>query len=383
MAAVGPSPRRRRSDITNLARQPTLQEPDSDRPIGVRFRLAGVARRIRGINRVWLLNLAIAVGAGALIAGPVEGYDAIAEPELPWWLLAGIVAATERWPVHLEFRRSAHSFSLTDVPVTLALIFCSGTAGVAAIAAGSAVALLLRRLPAVKVAFNLAQHTLSVALGFVVVHVIAGGVPTFGPLLWFGVFVAVQLGGLVTIALIACAMWITEGTISRQQVRQMFGMDAVVTATNTSLALLLAVILVEEPRAAPILAIPLGIALYGYRMYVTERQRHEKLEFLYEANRSLSQSREIAEALEGLLRRALEAYRAEQAEVILFGAEGSTPLRTSLGPGDERESMVPVDPAEVAQLSELLVGHSAPIAVEPPLHEAVESYFGTRGIRQG
>src|SRR5215217_7670986 len=166
-----PHPRRRRSDITSLTRRPTPQEPDPDRSFGVRSRLAVLAVRIRGINRVWLLNLAIAVGAGALIAGPVKGYDPIAEPELPWWLLAAVVAATERWPVHLEFRRSAHSFSLTDVPVTLALIFCSGTAGVAAIAGGSAVGLLLRRLPAVKVAFNLAQHTLSVALGFVVVHV--------------------------------------------------------------------------------------------------------------------------------------------------------------------------------------------------------------------
>ena len=55
-------------------------------------------------------------------------------------------------------------------------------------------------------------------------------------------------------------MWMTEGSLSREQVRQMFGMDAVVTATNTSLALLLAVILVEEPRAAPILLIPIGIA---------------------------------------------------------------------------------------------------------------------------
>jgi diguanylate cyclase (GGDEF)-like protein len=339
--------------------------------------------RVREVNRVWILNAGVTLAILAMLVGPVSGYGPISEPEIPWWLLALAVAATERWPVHLEFRRSAHSFSLTDVPLTLALIFCAGTAGVAAVATGSAVALVFRKLPAIKFAFNLAQHTFSVALGFVVVHLIAGAAPTFGPLVWLGVFVAVQLGGLVTIALIATAMWITEGTISREQVRQMFGMDAVVTATNTSLALLLAVILVEEPRAAPILAIPLGIALYGYRIYVSERQRHEKLEFLYEANRSLSQSREIAEALEGLLRRAIEAYRAEQAEVILFGSEGGTPLRTSLGPGDERESMVPVDLADVARLGELLGGHPGPIAVEPPLPEAAQSYLEARGIRQG
>jgi hypothetical protein len=36
-----------------------------------------------------------------------------------WWVLAPMVFVTERWPVELEFRRSAHSFSLTDVPSTL------------------------------------------------------------------------------------------------------------------------------------------------------------------------------------------------------------------------------------------------------------------------
>ena len=122
--------------------------------------------------------------------------------------------------------------------------------------------------------------------------------------------------------------------------------------------MLLAVILVEEPRAAPILLIPIGIAFVGYRSYANERQRHEKLEFLYEANRGLSQSREVAQALVGLLKCALEAYRSEQAEVILFSSESSSPLRTSLGPGEESESMTAVDSDDAAALSALLVGHA-------------------------
>src|SRR3954471_15024551 len=116
-----------------------------------------VDRRAASLNPVWMLNGAMAVGCALLLLGPVRDYEAIADPELPWFLLAALVAATERWPVHLEFRRSAHSFSLTDVPVTLALVFCGGLAGVAAIAAGSAVALGLRRLPALKFVFNLSQ----------------------------------------------------------------------------------------------------------------------------------------------------------------------------------------------------------------------------------
>ena len=77
-----------------------------------------------------------------------------------WWALGIIVFVTERWPVELEFRRSTHSFSLTDIPLTLALIFTSGTHAFVAVMAGALVALLLRRVPPVKFAFNLAQFAL-------------------------------------------------------------------------------------------------------------------------------------------------------------------------------------------------------------------------------
>jgi diguanylate cyclase (GGDEF)-like protein len=344
--------------------------------------LAAFREHLAGSHRVWLLNALIVAACAALIAGPVQGYSAIAEPEIPWWLLAVVVAATERWPVHLEFRRSAHSFSLTDVPVTLALAFCAGIPGVAAIAVGSSVALVLRRLPPIKFVFNLAQFCLAIALGYVIVHAFAGDTPEFGPAMWIGVFVALQVGGLVTITLLSAVMWITEGSLSREQIRQMFGMDAVVTATNTSLALVLSVIIVEEPRAAPLLVLPIGIAFFGYRSYISERLRHEKLAFLYEAHRGLSRSREVAQALEGLLERALEAYRSERAEVILFSSDDGLPLRTSLGPGEERESMAAVEPDEAAALQAMLAGHGGPVTVDVSGEDgAARTYLASRGMR--
>ena len=66
------------------------------------------------------------------------------------------------------------------------------------------------------------------------------------------------------------------------------------------------------------LLIPAAAVYAVYRAYVTERQRHEKLEFLYEANRALSRSPEVAEAIEGVLARSREAFRSEIAEVVLF-----------------------------------------------------------------
>ena len=96
--------------------------------------------------------------------------------------------------------------------------------------------------------------------------------------------------------------------MSLATLRQMFAMDSVVTAANSSIAVAAAVLIATDPRAVFVLLIPSAIVFGVYRAYISERQRHEKLEFLYEANRALTRSPEVAEAIEGVLARSLEAF---------------------------------------------------------------------------
>src|SRR5947209_9038870 len=131
-------------------------------------------------------------------------------------------------------------------------------------------------------------------------------------------------------------------------------MDMVVTMSNTMLGLCGAVLTAADARALPLLLIPSATLFAAYRAYLSERERHKRLEFLYEANRTLARSREIAPALEGLLARSLEAFRAEMAEISLFGSAENPALRTLLGPGSYRELMEPVD-GEVADEMHALV----------------------------
>ncbi len=343
--------------------------------------LRRVTDKLTAIEPVWWLNAAIALMAGALYLGFVRHYEAIHTPEIAWWVLALAIVVTERWPVELEFRRSSHSFSLTDVPFTLALIFASGPHAFLAITLGTAVALVLRRASAVKFAFNLAQFSLVTCVMVIVVQVAAGADPGFGWPTWGIVLLATQLGGVLTIVQILAAMVLTEGHVSRDQVRQMFGMDFVVTVTGTAMALVCSILWIERPEAAPLLGIPILIAFVGYRAYVKERQGHEKVKFLYEANRTLSESPEVADALEGLLERALEAFRAEQAEVILFAADGGVPLRTGLGPGQIREAMEPVDVTAAAALRECAERSDGAVALMAPFPGSVDGYLHQRGVR--
>ena len=242
-----------------------------------------MARKLRTIEPVWLLNAALAAAAAALFVLFVRHDQAIHEPEIAWWVLALLVLATERWPVELEFRRSSHSFSLTDVPLTLALIFASGTHAFAAVGLAVAVAFALRRLPPVKLVFNAAQFALVTAVMIMLVQAAATLDDGFGWLTWGAVLLATQIGGVLTILSILAAIVLTEGGVSRDQVRQMFGMDFVVTVTGTAMALVGSILWIERPAAAPLLAVPLLVAFLGYRAYVSERQGHEKVKFLYEA----------------------------------------------------------------------------------------------------
>ena len=115
----------------------------------------------------------------------------------------------------------------------------------------------------------------------------------------------------------------------------MFGMDLVVTVASTSLALVAAMLVAKTPAGLPFLALPVMIAFGGYRAYVREHERHKKVEFLYQANRSLADSPEVAVAVEGLLGGRARRFGAEQAEVILFGSEGTRRRceRASVRPG--------------------------------------------------
>ena len=46
-------------------------------------------------------------------------------PHLPWWAIAAGWVVAEACVVHLQFRRSAHSFSLADLPFVFGLLFAS------------------------------------------------------------------------------------------------------------------------------------------------------------------------------------------------------------------------------------------------------------------
>ena len=71
-------------------------------------------------------GLVLAALAAVLFVTSVKGEAPLAKPHLPWWAIAAAWAVAEACVVHLQFRRSAHSFSLADLPFVFGLLFASG-----------------------------------------------------------------------------------------------------------------------------------------------------------------------------------------------------------------------------------------------------------------
>src|SRR4051812_44010648 len=220
---------------------------------------------------------ALAALALALFVFAVHGVGPLSEPQLPWWAIAVFWALAETCVVHLHFRRSAHSFSLADFPFVFGLAFASGDGFVLGELLGAGAAYAFRRLPPIKLAFNLAQLALAVCVAFMIVRAIAQPADTFEPRTWVALYVATLATGALSIACIAGAIAITEGEMTLGTLRQMFTMDLVLTTANSSIAISAAVLVSTDARAAILLLVPAGIVFGLYRAYVSERQQHEKL----------------------------------------------------------------------------------------------------------
>src|SRR6478752_6672786 len=231
----------------------TATEPRPKTPA----RLARALRHARGIHPVWGLNLVLIATAGVLYTGPVHGLGPLAHPHLPWWAIAVAFAIAERCVVHLHFRRGAHSFSLGDIPLVFGVIFCSAQSFVLGCLLGCGLVLLFdRRLPPVKLVFNIGQLAVHACIAVLIVHLLAIDTGQVDTRTWVSALIATQASALVGSSLILAAISLSEGMVNLRTLVHMLSMDLVVTTSNASLGLCGAVIAADDAHALPLLLVP-------------------------------------------------------------------------------------------------------------------------------
>src|SRR3954469_11292929 len=107
---------------------------------------------------VTIMSVLLAISTGAVLPHLHTG-PFLHSPGLPWWGLAFGFAAAETCVQHLQGRREAQTFSLSEIPLVLGMFLASPTELLLGQAIGYLfVGLFVRRSPIVKVTFNAILH---------------------------------------------------------------------------------------------------------------------------------------------------------------------------------------------------------------------------------
>ena len=299
---------------------------------------------IPAVVRVWGLTLTLSVVAVAIYITKLHGLPAHATPfQIPWPLLAVAFAAAELKVVEVHFRRETHSFSLSEFPAVVGLFFLSPPDYVLAVLTGSAAAMLLAsgQRP-IKIAFNLANFGLIAVVSYAILSslVTRDGMPGLRD--WLAAFAATSGATIISSITIATVITLSGGAPQFRKLPEMIQFGLMVALANTSLALLAVGALWLSPAMLWLLILPLAMVFLAYQAYVSEREKHERLELLYQSSRILQHSPEIDSTLVALLSHARTMFRAELAEVVLYPrAPGEDALRTRSWHERDPEVMVP------------------------------------------
>jgi len=342
--------------------------------------------------RVWAFS-AVLAGIALIIwrvaIGDAQGH---AVPlAIPWWVIAAGFAVADIKVIEVHFRRESHAFSLTEVPAVVGLFFLSPAEYLFALALGAGVALSFLRQPALKVAFNVANYLFLATVAIVVFRAI--DVSTGAPSLidYLAAFAATTVATVLGAVNIATAITLSGGAPQYKKLPDMLQFGALVAVANTSVALLAVTILWHSPGALWLLGIPILTLFLAYRAWVSEREKHERLELVYQSSRILQHSPELDVALLALLDHARTMFRAELAEVVLRSDDPThRALRTTSLHDAPSETIVPIaemtiDPALRDLVAESRAGMVAlprtPGGREIPIRQAmVAPLVGEAGV---
>ena len=280
---------------------------------------------------------------------------------IPWPIFAVAYFVAEAKVIDVRFRGGTHTFSLTEVPAVIGLFFVEPQWYVIGLLAGAFAALVAARQPLPKMAFNLSQFLVGSVVSLVTFHAIAALAPARTspmPLDWVAAFAAMLAVSVVSAVAIAIVVSLSGRGSQFDRLGEALQVGALFAVTNTALALLVVEILWVNPFAVWLVAIPVVTLFVAYRAYLSERQKHESLELLYQSSQIFQRSPEFDSAILALLEHARVMFGTDRAEMILAGGDDGVPLRTSVGPGDRSEAMVRA--ADRAYILERLEHHPEP-----------------------
>ena len=283
------------------------------------------AARERVVSRLGWSCLAVAAAVTAL-----SGWGSV-----PWWAplaLAAAVTVAEVAVVHLQFGRQQWTFSLTEAALGAALVVSTGAWTVVAVGVGVAAAQRLRRQPALKQHFTLAQLTVAVAVG----QAVAAGID--GSVLRAGVGLAVFWA--VKYLVVAVAASLRSGRRLVTLLLTSAPLSAVHAAGSSAVGLLAAFLASEAPLGLLAFVVPL-VLLWSAHEAQTRRaaEAHLYAELARGQERAAGRSSEASATV--VVSTAARVLGRAEVELVLQAAEGPVSYVGDASGGAQRQPVRP------------------------------------------
>ncbi|HZT86150.1 MAG TPA: EAL domain-containing protein [Gaiellaceae bacterium] len=373
--------------MTRPLLSPRRAPSEPSRPLGVAVREA-----LRAPRRVWAFNAVLAAACALVWAIAVGGLDRPAfgrSPVLAWYWLALAFYLAEVLVVHLQFRKQAHTISLTEIGLTLGLLLGAPSSLLVGQLVGTLVALVVNRRRSqlrqlAKFAFNLAELPLCSGIALVVFRSLASPADS-SPHLWGLVLVACGVGHVVGILLVSTVIAIAEERFQAPQLGRTLVTSTLGALATASLGLAVVELLEVRPLAVLLLVFPVLACVGAFRGYMEQREQREHVEFLYESMRATQGAPEFGLAVGQLLVAARRLLRAEYAEILLLPpSDGEGPLRSISG----AEGELLMHPEErfssedAAAFTEVESVGSALLLTQRRATHAFEGFLRSRGLEE-
>jgi diguanylate cyclase (GGDEF)-like protein len=306
-------------------------------------------------RRIGLLVTVVATAAATLYALVVRDLPSFDAPlTLPWLVWVAAFAAGELLVVHIQLQRDSHSFSLTDLVLVAGLYLVAPAELITAQLAGAGLALVLhRRQFGLKLAFNLAQYALSGCLATILFGVLSQDDTLSGAWNWVAGLAAVAVSTLAAGLCIFAAISLSQGNLGLRALPRMLGLSMPFALAMAAFGLLAAQIAMQNPASLILLALPSVLLISAYRAYAKAREQQNNLRLLHEVTSLLYTSDDAPTALTDFLTAVRGAFRAGNAELVLF-SEDQEALPT-LSRSREGESPVALRPLEHREDADRLV----------------------------
>jgi diguanylate cyclase (GGDEF)-like protein len=226
---------------------------------------------------------------------------------IPFLLVTVAFFVTESVSLHVEFRRQAWSWSVSEFAMTIALFEVGGLWAAVARAVGLGLSLAMQRYAPAKAVFNMAVATIEVAAAVAVLHVMPVGDLT-EPTTWLSLMFAVLVADIVGTPLVVAAIRLSGGNPGWQLWQELLLPVTVVGPFAVSVAVV-ALLLTSLTAWAAVLMLPVALAvILLFRRFAGVAREAKTVERVYEFARRVEQvshdedgTRRIVDAVKELL----------------------------------------------------------------------------------